>query len=77
MKEFDSREVRVLKSVVHLEVGAVGYPQLVERVYTCIGDLTSMYDCLHKMEITDETMSGGIWTRNRETIGGSIRKRSG
>ena len=42
LKEFDAREVRVLKSMVHLEVGAVRRPMLVECGGAGIGDVTAL-----------------------------------
>ena len=44
LKEFDAREVRVPKSVVHLEVGAVRCPMLVECGGAGVGDVTPL-DC--------------------------------
>ena len=44
MKEFDAREVRVPKSVVYLEVGAMGCPVLIEGGCAGVGDVTAL-DC--------------------------------
>ena len=60
MKEFDGWCVRTLKPVVDLEVGAEGYPLLVEVVGTRVRNVTPSDRCPHSAEIRDEvTLLGG------------------
>ena len=59
LKEFDGWRVRVLKLVVHLEVGAEGCPLLVEVCCARIGNVTPSDRCPRSAEITDEVTSLG------------------
>ena len=59
LKEFDGCCVRVLKPVVHLEVGAEGCPLLVEVAGVRIGNATPFDRCPRSAEITDEVTSLG------------------
>ena len=59
LKEFDGWRVRVLKLVVHLEVGAEGCPLLVEVCCARIGNVTPSDRCPRSAEITDEVTSFG------------------
>ena len=54
LKEFDGCCVRVWKPVFHLEVGAGGYPLLVEVVGTRVGNLTLFDCCPRSAEIMDK-----------------------
>ena len=59
LKELDGWCVRVLKPVVHLEVGAEGCPLFVEVLCARIGNVTPSDRCPRSAEITDEVTSLG------------------
>ena len=51
--------MRVPKSAVHLEVGIMGCPVLVEDGCVGVSDVTALHRCFRKAEITDEVMAEG------------------
>ena len=61
LKDIDRGEVRVLKKVVELQVGAEGGPLGVEGDDLDIGDVAVMHGCLCSADITEERTYLGGW----------------
>ena len=61
LKDLDIGYIRVLKQVVHMEVGVEGIPPAIQGNGEAVVDLTALYGCLQRADMPNKRTYMGGW----------------